>query len=717
MTDDLSTLLRDAGREPTVDLDVDAVHARGRRRTVGRYVAVGAGALALLGVVAIGIVGLQPDPSELGPIDEAPPTEAPDVAPVRATTPRAALAAELRRDVHLHRYEADRDTWVLERTRTDGTTDARELTLPPMLAEPVVDREGRVWTSDADGTLLLDGELPEQDPEVARSWLPVGTTGDGIAVVVDQPRPDGSDGRPVLREVGPSGIVTSSVLDLVAAALPTEAAVFRFAEGAEHGVVLGSVASQSSDGDGQLVLLVPYGEAPRDLLGEVPVADAVGGGTVVAIGVVADEVWLAVASSGDTVNAGTSSIVRVPLDPAGTVTFLPTPDPAGMQRVDGTVTSIEASADGEVVLLGRRDDEAFLPPLVVRPAMADEFADGAITELDAPGVPTLLPATGESEVAAACAADDDERLNAAPSGSGGQVWWLCWDAVGQLDDGVAHPFVAVEVLPGGDGSVDAVTVQSALDAWAAGPAAHDVPVTSGITGILDPEVVRIGDVRVDPDDDSVTVDLLAGPQVGVLGTTTGGATFVQGLVGTALQYDTLSTVTITLDGSCEDWVALANSESDDPGGCRVYDRSFAPWNQGGGVTDLSTTDLDDGRHPVYLHALDVDARTLTFDLVQFLTGEEASAAWDGEDDGPPNDYLVVNENARLRTLAVAGDVTVEVVDLAGTGTAESGPATWSELPDYLAGGPAGEGGSLWYAPFWLTLEDGIVIAIEEQYIP
>src|SRR5262245_45477054 len=37
--------------------------------------------------------------------------------------------------------------------------------------------------------------------------------------------------------------------------------------------------------------------------------------------------------------------------------------------------------------------------------------------------------------------------------------------------------------------------------------------------------------------------------------------------------------------------------------------------------------LADGRHPVYLTGLDVSGRKVTFDLVQFLTGEEAKKAW------------------------------------------------------------------------------------------
>ncbi len=130
--------------------------------------------------------------------------------------------------------------------------------------------------------------------------------------------------------------------------------------------------------------------------------------------------------------------------------------------------------------------------------------------------------------------------------------------------------------------------------------------------------------------------------------------------------------------------------------------------------------LEDGRHPVYLTALDSTARTVEFDLIQFLTGDEAVVAWDAahpdEPGGPPNDYFIVNENARLRVLPLADDVTVTVPSFEGDGLhAESIP--FAELPDRLAGNPMPGEGRLWPNPFWLTVENGTVTAMDEQYIP
>ena len=55
---------------------------------------------------------------------------------------------------------------------------------------------------------------------------------------------------------------------------------------------------------------------------------------------------------------------------------------------------------------------------------------------------------------------------------------------------------------------------------------------------------------------------------------------------------------------------------------------------------------------------------ITFDLIEFLTGDAAKQAWKkanpgSDQDGPDDDYYIVNDNAKLRTLPVAGTVTVK----------------------------------------------------------
>jgi hypothetical protein len=133
--------------------------------------------------------------------------------------------------------------------------------------------------------------------------------------------------------------------------------------------------------------------------------------------------------------------------------------------------------------------------------------------------------------------------------------------------------------------------------------------------------------------------------------------------------------------------------------------------------------LEDGRHPVHLIELDVAGRRVTFDLIQFFTGEEAIAAYredgraDPDDLDPPNDYYIRNVNPRLRTLPIRGEAAVTVVRLGEASGAGSVPWTLAELPRHLSERATGPEGRLSWSPYWLTVEDGVVVALDEQYLP
>jgi hypothetical protein len=119
----------------------------------------------------------------------------------------------------------------------------------------------------------------------------------------------------------------------------------------------------------------------------------------------------------------------------------------------------------------------------------------------------------------------------------------------------------------------------------------------------------------------------------------------------------------------------------------------------------------------------VGARTLTVDVVQFLTGEAAVEAYQREHPdeplGPPNDYYILNENPRLRTLPVDAGAQVRLVRLHDGAGADLKPGTWDELPVYLADyrGDDPNDPRLSWSPFWITVKDGQVTAVEEQYVP
>ena len=133
------------------------------------------------------------------------------------------------------------------------------------------------------------------------------------------------------------------------------------------------------------------------------------------------------------------------------------------------------------------------------------------------------------------------------------------------------------------------------------------------------------------------------------------------------------------------------------------------------------TSLQDGRHFGYVRAVDVDAGTIEFDLAYFLSGKEANAAYHAAGGtGPvPNDYFVVNDNPRLRTLALAPDAHLRLLDWNHCcetffdGDLALFARAIGDQEDVTDGGLIYRGQSQW----WITVEHGVVTEIEEQYSP
>ena len=116
------------------------------------------------------------------------------------------------------------------------------------------------------------------------------------------------------------------------------------------------------------------------------------------------------------------------------------------------------------------------------------------------------------------------------------------------------------------------------------------------------------------------------------------------------------------------------------------------------------------------------AATLAFDQAQFLTGKEAQAA--AEEDGAvepgeavPNDYYIRNPDKTTRTLRISNDaeITAKRCDLCRNGEpGELGPFLASFLKGRQTYADPYRGR---YALYWLTIDDGVVVAIDEQYVP
>jgi hypothetical protein len=131
--------------------------------------------------------------------------------------------------------------------------------------------------------------------------------------------------------------------------------------------------------------------------------------------------------------------------------------------------------------------------------------------------------------------------------------------------------------------------------------------------------------------------------------------------------------------------------------------------------------LEDGRHFGFVRSVDVAGRAIEFDLAYWLSGEEANQAYqDAGGTGPvPNDHFVVNDNPALRTLGLAPDFRLVLLDWRNCcdATFEGDLATFAraieQQDDVLDGDFLYRGNSSW----WVTIENGVVTRIEEQYSP
>ena len=114
--------------------------------------------------------------------------------------------------------------------------------------------------------------------------------------------------------------------------------------------------------------------------------------------------------------------------------------------------------------------------------------------------------------------------------------------------------------------------------------------------------------------------------------------------------------------------------------------------------------------------------TLAFDDAKFLTGKEAQQAA-AEDravepgESVPNDYYIRNPDKATRTLRIANEATVTSVRCSPCREGVQG-----KLEPFLASfmePRRGYGASYRgkYGLYWLTIEDGEVVAIREQYVP
>jgi hypothetical protein len=131
--------------------------------------------------------------------------------------------------------------------------------------------------------------------------------------------------------------------------------------------------------------------------------------------------------------------------------------------------------------------------------------------------------------------------------------------------------------------------------------------------------------------------------------------------------------------------------------------------------------LVDGRSFVYAKQMGgtASAPTLTFDLALFLTDQAANdaAAAHGDETPPPNGYYIVNDNPKLRTLPVAPTVTILYYPSGGPACCKHRTGTLDGFTAAVNGVAMTDYPDMSYTPWWLTVADGVIVKITQQYLP
>ncbi|MGB8362206.1 MAG: hypothetical protein WCE80_12490 [Acidimicrobiia bacterium] len=129
--------------------------------------------------------------------------------------------------------------------------------------------------------------------------------------------------------------------------------------------------------------------------------------------------------------------------------------------------------------------------------------------------------------------------------------------------------------------------------------------------------------------------------------------------------------------------------------------------EGSGCTP-GTDELPDG---LWFGIVDsYDSSGMAFDLACWFSGDAAvmASAEDGQESPPPNDYYVRNQNPKLRHLDVASDTPVRWYLSGDPNEYEDG--TFTDWVTFLDTVP-------FRLDIWVTIENGDVTNIEEQWVP
>lgn len=140
------------------------------------------------------------------------------------------------------------------------------------------------------------------------------------------------------------------------------------------------------------------------------------------------------------------------------------------------------------------------------------------------------------------------------------------------------------------------------------------------------------------------------------------------------------------------------------------------------TTDEGITSLDDGRFLAFVSGAANDGASLDLDLAVWFSGNEADTAAriDGETALPvPNNFYIRNADPTVLSLPVDDEVLVTSVwyNYDTDSDLESDTITYQEFLAVIQSDDEGVQSALRTSPWWVTVEDGRIVALDEQYVP
>ncbi len=142
------------------------------------------------------------------------------------------------------------------------------------------------------------------------------------------------------------------------------------------------------------------------------------------------------------------------------------------------------------------------------------------------------------------------------------------------------------------------------------------------------------------------------------------------------------------------------------------------------LTDRNVAELEDGLYIGYITAISTEGLTggpeIQFDLGVWFDGDEADAmaAEDGEESPRPNGYYIRNLDPSHLLIEVSSTVRVSSIwYFYHESELERRPVGFAEIVAAMNPPIDDTGAILRASPWWITITDGRVVAIDEQYIP